>query len=154
MFIVEQYHQGRDILLPLFRLADDSDQQLLAYYGKGDVFVARIGAAIIGHAQIIDTSDTGVLELKSIAVGTEWQGKGAGRLLVASVVDHCAAQRATRLIVSTATADIENLRFYQRQGFRMDRIVRDAFGPAQGYADGASVNGIPLKDQIFFSFDI
>lgn len=36
----------------------------------------------------------------------------------------------------------------------MDRIVRDAFGPAQGYPDGASIHGIPLKDQVFFSLDI
>jgi GNAT superfamily N-acetyltransferase len=154
MIRVEKYLEDRDSLLPLFRLADDSDEQLLAYYGKGDLFVARADAVIVGHAQVTGTAEEGAFELKSIAVAPEWQGKGAGRLLVASIVGHCAAHGATKLIVSTATADIGNLRFYQRQGFRMERIVRDAFGPAQGYADGLSIDGIALKDQIFFSMDI
>lgn len=72
MIIVERYHQSRDILLPLFRLADDSDQQLLAYYGQGDVFVARAQTVIVGHAQVIGTAEASVFELKSIAVETEW----------------------------------------------------------------------------------
>lgn len=154
MISVEQYHHGRDILLPLFRLADDSDKQLLAYYREGDLFVARVETAIIGHAQVVGTAEEREFELKNIAVQPDWQGKGAGRLLLASVIGHCVACDGAKLIVSTATADIDNLRFYQRQGFRMDRIVRDAFGPAQGYADGLSIKGIPIRDQIIFSMDI
>jgi hypothetical protein len=53
------------------------------------------------------------------------------------------------LFVSTATADIGNLRFYQRQGFRMYRIVQDAFTPENGYAAGVLIDGIPLRDQVF-----
>lgn len=47
-------------------------------------------------------------------------------------------------------ADIGNLRFYQRRGFRMDHIVHDAFGSATGYSDDAMVDGIPRRDQLFF----
>jgi len=154
MIRVEEYHHDREILLPLFRLADDSNEQLLAYYDQGDLFVARVEAAIVGHAQIISAAEEGVFELKSIAVEPQWQGKGVGSLLIASIIAYCATRGAAKLIVSTAAADIDNLRFYQRQGFRMDRIVRDAFGPAQGYAEGISINSIPLRDQIFFSMDI
>jgi hypothetical protein len=31
----------------------------------------------------------------------------------------------------------------------MYRIVRDAFGPSTGYTEGAPVDGIPLRDQVF-----
>ena len=43
---------------------------------------------------------------------------------------------AAMLQVATATADIGNLRFYQRLGFRMREIERDAFTAASGYPPG------------------
>ena len=36
---------------------------------------------------------------------------------------------AGRVLVATAAADIGNLRFYQRQGFRMRSVERDAAAP-------------------------
>jgi hypothetical protein len=54
------------------------------------------------------------------------------------------------MILATATADLGNLRFYQRCGFRMTRVVHDAFGPEQGYPAGLEVDGIPLRDQVWF----
>jgi hypothetical protein len=52
--------------------------------------------------------------------------------------------------VATAAADVGNLRFYQRCGFRMTHVVPDAFGPFQGYPPGLEVDGIPLLDQVWF----
>jgi hypothetical protein len=52
--------------------------------------------------------------------------------------------------LATATADVGNLRFYQRCGFRLTHVVPDAFGPAQGYPPGLEVDGIPLLDQVWF----
>jgi hypothetical protein len=54
-----------------------------------------------------------------------------------------------RLLVATAAADVGNLRFYQRVGFRMLRIERDAFGPGAGYAAGIVIDGIPLRDRVW-----
>jgi hypothetical protein len=36
----------------------------------------------------------------------------------------------------------------------MYRVVQDAFGPATGNAEGALVDGIPLRDQVFLEFDL
>jgi hypothetical protein len=52
------------------------------------------------------------------------------------------------LIVSTAAA-VGTLRFYQRRGFRMYRVVQDALGPSTGYPVGLLIDGIPLRDQVF-----
>lgn len=151
---IEVYDGDRRALLALFALADDSPLQIASYMGDGEVLVARDGDEIIGHAQITPADDAGCLELKSLAVIPARQGKGVGGALVAAVVARCHARVARRLIVSTATADIGNLRFYQRQGFRMSRIVPDAFGPATGYPDGLFVDGIPLRDQVIFERDL
>ena len=52
------------------------------------------------------------------------------------------------MIVSTAAA-AGTLRFYQRGGFWMYRVVQDAFGPSTGYPVGLLMDGIPLRDQVF-----
>ena len=54
--------------------------------------------------------------------------------------------------VATATADIANLRFYQRLGFRMDHVERDAFTIDRGYRS-LHVDRIPVRDRVWFSID-
>lgn len=151
---IETYQADRSALLPLFTLADDSPAQIAGYIALGEVLVAREGDAIIGHAQVIETDAPGVFELKSMAVSEARQGEGIGRALVEAAVALCRERGGRRLIVSTAAAGTGTLRFYQRQGFRMERIVRDAFGPATGYAEGLLVDGIPLRDQVFLDRDL
>ena len=151
---IETYQADRAALLPLFTLADDSPAQIAGYIALGEVLVAREGDAVIGHAQIIETDHAGVFELKSLAVSEARQGEGIGRALIEAAVVFCRQRHGRRLVVSTAAAGTGHLRFYQRQGFRMERIVRDAFGPATGYAEGLHVDGIPLRDQVFLDRDL
>ena len=42
-----------------------------------------------------------------------------------------------------------NLRFCQRQGFRMRSVERDAFTPATGYPAGLLIDGIELRDRVW-----
>ncbi|MGO4335093.1 GNAT family N-acetyltransferase [Labrys sp. KB_33_2] len=151
---IERYEEPREALLALFALADDSPVQVASYIGLGDVLVARQGEAIIGHAQILATDEPGVLELKSLAVLAEHRGVGIGRELVEAAIAFCRERCAHSLVVSTATADIANLRFYQRRGFRMTRIVPDAFRPETGYPEGILIDGIFLRDQVFFELKL
>src|SRR5882724_4227020 len=128
--IAVNVHTGeRAVLWPLFRLADASDPQIRSYIDEGVVLVARTEEAILGHLLLVDTGEPGAVELKSMAVDPTHQGAGVGRQLVDAAVVHCRGREARRLVVSTATADVGNLRFYQRVGFRMARIERDAFTP-------------------------
>jgi hypothetical protein len=50
--------------------------------------------------------------------------------------------------VATAAADVGNLRFYQRQGFRIRPAERDAFTAATGYPPGLQIDGIALRDRV------
>ena len=151
---IEPYAADRGALLPLFALADDSATQVREYLPLGEIVVVRDGDLIIGHAQIIDSGSPGEWELKSIAVLESRQRRGIGRELVAAVVTRCQERGSRRLVVSTAAASVGTLRFYQRLGFRMERIVRNAFGPATGYPDGLLIDGIPLRDQVWLELDL
>ncbi len=151
---IELYDADRGALLPLFALADDSPTQIASYLPLGEILVARDGEAIVGHVQVIESEAPGEFELKSMAVITVRQGQGIGRDLVASAVAGCRERGGRRLIVSTAAAAVGTLRFYQRQGFRMYRIVQDAFGPWAGYPDAVLIGGIPLRDQVFLELGL
>ena len=149
--MVHRHDGDREQLRPLFREADDSEQQIDAYLGLGAVFVAEDDGEIIGHLQLITGDDA---ELKSMAVAESRRGTGVGRALVRAALEHCRQNAAKRLLVATAAADIGNLRFYQRQGFRMLRVERDAFVPSTGYPDEIVIDGIPLRDRVWLSQDL
>ena len=63
----------------------------------------------------------------------------------------CRDEGVRTVTVTTATADIDNLRFYQRRGFRPTSVAQDAFGEARGYPAALEANGIPVRDSITFS---
>ena len=60
-----------------------------------------------------------------------------------------AAEGGSELLVATAAAGTGELRFYQRQGFRLRSVERDAFTPATGYPAGLRIDGIELRDRVW-----
>jgi GNAT superfamily N-acetyltransferase len=148
-FTIEEHSGPRTALRSLFALADDSQQALDAYIDSGRVLVAVERGEPIGHLQLTDTDDPAIAELKNMAVLDSHQRRGVGSALVAAAVERLRDEGRSRLVVATAAADIGNLRFYQRLGFRMRSIERDAFSPATGYSENLDVDGIPLRDRVW-----
>lgn len=144
----------RDLLWS-FRLAEDSETALEGYLHEGLVWVARNpDGNVLGHLQAVASPDGASWEILNTAVRERWQGRGIGRLLVDRAVDEARAAGASRLEVATAAADTGNLRFYQRCGMRLSRIVRDRFRPDTGYPDPIDIDGIPLCDQVWLDRDL
>ncbi|HET7506270.1 MAG TPA: GNAT family N-acetyltransferase [Kofleriaceae bacterium] len=81
-------------------------------------------------------------ELKSVAVAADHRHHGLGRRLVEAGLAHARDHGASRVLLAAGAADIALLGFYQRIGFRMLRIERDAFTPATGYPPDLVVDGI------------
>jgi GNAT superfamily N-acetyltransferase len=146
--VIELFRGPRSQLLRLFALADDSRTEIDCYLEWGEVLVARRVEAIVGHVQLIGSGDD--REIRSLAIIEEERGRGIGAALVRTALECAFSAGAIRVFVATATADIGNLRFYQRLGFRMDRIERDAFTVARGYPV-LEVEGIPLRDRVWLS---
>lgn len=148
------FEGGREELRPLFALAEDSASRLEEYLAAGQVVVARRGGEVVGHLQLIPGKSPGELEINNMAVLTEWQGHGVGSALVRAAVGLASAERARMLAVATAAADTGNLRFYQRQGFRMRTVERDAFTPATGYPEKIMIDGIELRDRVWLDLTL
>jgi ribosomal protein S18 acetylase RimI-like enzyme len=144
-------HSGpRSELRRLFALAEDSEQELDAYVDAGRVLVAVENDAVIGHLQLTETRDPSELEIKNTAVDEAHQRRGIGRALMEAAIEVARDDGRSSLVVATAAADIGNLRFYQRLGFRMRSLERDAFTPATGYEPGLRIDGIELRDRVWF----
>jgi ribosomal protein S18 acetylase RimI-like enzyme len=150
---IKIYDGSRTALLPLFAEADDSEAQIAGYMNLGDVFVAFDGQTPIGHAQVIETTEAGVFELKSLAVEERRRSQGIGALLVRAAMTHCRDHNAHTLVVATAAASIPALKFYQRQGFRISRVVRDFYSPERGYRP-LELDGIPLRDEVILDMSL
>lgn len=150
MIEIDWYDGDRDAIRYLFALADDSVVQVDSYIGAGRVLLARRGDAAVGHLQLIAMDAAGDVELKSLAIVEDERGSGVGRLLIERAVHEAASDGYQRMLVSTAAASSGNLRFYQRCGFRMLAIERDAFTPETGYPEPAElVEGIELRDRVW-----
>jgi ribosomal protein S18 acetylase RimI-like enzyme len=146
---VEEHAGSRAELRPLFELADDSATALDDYMSAGRVLVALDGDRTVGHLQLTDTGDPGESEVKNMAVLPSHQGRGVGRALMGAAIALAADGGRAALVVATAAADTGNLRFYQRLGFRLRSVERDAFTEATGYPAGLLVDGIELRDRVW-----
>jgi GNAT superfamily N-acetyltransferase/catechol 2,3-dioxygenase-like lactoylglutathione lyase family enzyme len=148
-------HAGpRSDLRPLFEQAEDSASELDAYIDDGEVLVAITDDRVVGHLQLIDGPADGASEIKNMAVEAAYRGRGIGRMLVGAATDLARAHGHSTVAVATACADTGNLRFYQRLGFRMRTIERDAFTPAVGYPAGLMIEGIRLRDRVWLDLQL
>jgi GNAT superfamily N-acetyltransferase len=151
---IEWFEGDRSALRVHFEQAEDSSSQLDAYLDAGRLLVASGGPDIVGHLQLVSTARSDEVELKNMAVVPQLRGTGIGSALVDTALHRMASEHATRVLVATATADVGNLRFYQRRGFRFLSVERDAFTPATGYARSGIVDGIPLLDRVWLSCEL
>jgi GNAT superfamily N-acetyltransferase len=151
---IEQHAGPRAELRSLFELAEDSAAQLDSYIDTGRVLVARDGLRFLGHLQLIETADPAEAEVKNMAVLESRQRQGIGRALMEAAIALVRDEGRSRLLVATATADTGNLRFYQRQGFRLRSIERDVFTEATGYEPNLHLDGIELRDQVWLDLPL
>jgi len=151
---IERHRGDRHGLRPLFELAEDSRSELDSYIDAGELLIAVAGEEVLGHLQLTETGPPDRIEIKNMAVLERCRGRGVGRALVAAAVELARERSCSTVDVATATADVDNLRFYQRCGFRMRSIERDAFRPENGYDRDAGVDQIPLRDRVWLDLRI
>jgi GNAT superfamily N-acetyltransferase len=151
---IEPHDGPRAELRPLFEEAEDSTRELDAYIDAGLVLVARDDGAVVGHLQLVDGPGPAEAEVKNMAVAGSHRARGVGRALLEAAAGIARGEGRDTLAVATAAADVDNLRFYQRAGFRLRAVERDAFTPATGYAPGTLIDGIELRDRVWLDRDL
>ncbi len=152
---------SRDRYLPLLFLADDAHDHVRAHRDEGDLFVLEREDGATGAVQVVptrpDEGEAGVrpeVELTLVAVDERHQRAGVGRALIAAVLRALRDDGVQRVIVGTVTAAGGTITFYQKVGFRPFTIERDYFDAARGYSGDETLDGIPIRDMIWFDIDL
>jgi ribosomal protein S18 acetylase RimI-like enzyme len=144
----------REAYLPLFRLADDSVEQVAGYYQSGTLFALDAPDGMpIGIVLALDELGDAV-ELKAVAVDESLHGQGVGTRMLLSALRQLQARGVRRVVVGTSSAGIGQLAYYQKAGFRLASIERDFFTAARGYADDLQENGIPVRDMVWMDLEL
>jgi ribosomal protein S18 acetylase RimI-like enzyme len=111
-------------------------------------FVALQGDRPVGLLTYrIDGDECEISSLKSLV-----EGVGVGSALVAAVKDAAAAARCRRLSVITTNDNMHALRFYQKRGFVLVAVHRNAVDEARRKLKPEipllGLDGIPIRDEI------
>ncbi|MDD7910188.1 MULTISPECIES: GNAT family N-acetyltransferase [Pseudovibrio] len=78
---------------------------------------------------------------------------GVGTMLLDAVVDSALAENIPRLMVRTSNDNLDAFRFYQRRGFRLERVVQGAIDEERKQKPEIPVtglHGIPIRDEVVF----
>mgnify|MGYP001366516062 CR=1 FL=1 len=130
--------------LELQVIADPCEEKIRSYLPGSRCFVASADGVTVG-ACVVQPLGVGAHELMAIAVHPDHQRAGHGTALLKFVIDFFRASGARQLEVGTGTFGYQ-LAFYQRQGFRVDRIDHDFF--VQNYPEPIFEDGIRLFDML------
>ncbi|KRM11477.1 GNAT family N-acetyltransferase [Lentilactobacillus farraginis] len=139
-------NQERMTLLPLLLVGDEDKEKVMGYLNLGKIFVAKIQSKIVA-ALLMIFDDKGNAEIKNISVLPKYQGNGIGTQLISFVVSK-SPKSLEQLIVGTGDADIQNIYFYLKNGFRFYGIRKNFF---KEYARPIVSNGITLQDMVVFN---
>lgn len=112
--------------MELLLLADPSEGKITRYVQDGAVYVTVEHEDVIGVYVLLQHDDE-TMELMNIAVADMYQRQGIGKQLLRHAIQTAKNARVKQLIVGTGNSSIEQLAFYQKNGFRMQNIIHDYF---------------------------
>ncbi len=140
-----------EAFMDLLLLADPSAALIIEYLTDGTLYSARWDGVVVGVFVLLPVDDAR-WELKNIAVAPEWQKKGVGKALLNAAIEEARRAGAKHLDVGTGNSSIDHLAFYQKAGFRMNRIVKNYF--TLNYAEPIFENGIQCRDMVVLTLDM
>lgn len=137
--------ESSEVPLHLLLEADPSESSIRSYASGSRCFVAKDEHGETVAACILKEIAQDVIELFNIAVCPHLQSQGIGSKLLQYVIQKIQSTHIKRIELGTGTFG-HQLTFYQRQGFRVDSIVKDHF--TQNYPQPIYENGIQHQDML------
>ena len=131
-------------MLDLMRQADPSDKHLDKYLHQSQILCSYFQNTLVGVIALTLPS-ANMAEIRNISVLEQYQGKGIGKALIQASQHLCYELGASTLEVGTGNSSLDQLAFYQKQGFRLFSIEPDFF---KDYPAPILENGIVCQDLI------
>lgn len=143
--IVKLLDKKQEIPFDLLLLADPSRELVEEYIRRGYCYLAYRESELVGEFVLIDTHPQ-TIEIVNIAVKEEYQGQGIGRALILRAIEEGKKLKARIIEIGTGNSSMNQLKLYQRCGFRIFGIDSDFF--TRNYDEEIYENGIQCKDMI------
>lgn len=135
---------NENIPYDLLLLADPSITLIRKYLKVSECYIATLEEKIIG-AYLLRLNTPSEIELLNIAVAPIHSKLGIGTYLLKSAIQNARLSKAKKLVLGTGTFGYQ-LSFYQRQGFRVESIVKNFF--LDNYDEDIIEDGIQHKDML------
>ena len=130
--------------------ADPSEKCIKDYLRDAWCFVARDQDDIVGVC-IAKEIKAGISEIFNIAVDPAVQAQGIGKRLLTFTLSCLKDKQFKSVELGTGSFGYQ-LAFYQRQGFRVESIIKDFF--IDHYDEPVFENGIQHKDMLRLACDL
>lgn len=140
---IRELNENKKQLLSLLLLADEQEDMVDRYLDNGTMFVLDDDG--IKCECVVTDEGNGILEIKNLAVYSEYQGKGYGR----AMIDFVAAKfRGQFSVLQVGTGDSPlTVPFYEKCGFILSHRVKNFF--TENYDHPIFECGIQLVDMIY-----
>ena len=129
--------------LSLLLLADEQEDMIDRYLDRGTMYVLEDGG--VRAECVVTEEETGILEIKNIAVDPSSQGKGYGKTLI-RFLEETYRNRFSQLQVGTGDSPL-TVPFYERCGFVRSHVIPDFF--TDHYDQPIVEAGVLLRDMVY-----
>ena len=146
--IFDKLDKDDQIPYELLLLADPSKNLIDKYLNLSDVFVAKQNDETIGILVLFPLTSRTV-EIKNIAVKSEFQGKGIGSYLINNVVKVALFNGQKSICIGTANSSVGQLYLYQKLGFEISEIRKGFF--TDNYPEPIYEYGIQAKHMLMLT---
>jgi len=149
--MIRQLRKDEKIPYDLLLLADESFEAIAKYIFGSDIYVLEQENRIIAE-YVLQSINTNEVEIKNIAVATDCQGQGIGKLLLGDAAHKAKGKGFKTIIIGTGDAAIKQLYLYQKEGFEVFDIKKSFF--IDNYPEPIYENLIQLKHMIMLKKEI
>lgn len=134
----------------LLLLADPSIELIKKYLEVSRCYIATIDEQVVG-TYLLRVNSSSEVELLNIAVAPTHHKLGVGSLLLKSAINNSRFLNVKKIVLGTGTFGYQ-LSFYQKQGFRVESVIKDFF--LDNYDEVIIEDGIQHKDMLRLYLDL
>jgi len=149
--MIRQLRKDEKIPYDLLLLADETLEAIDKYIFGSDIYVLEQENRIIA-VYVLQSINKNEVEIKNIAVATDYQRQGIGKLLLRDAAYKAKGKGFKTIIIGTGDAATKQLYLYQKEGFEVFDIKKSFF--IDNYPEPIFENGIQLKHMIMLKKEL
>lgn len=141
-FTISEAYSNKKQYLPLLIMGDESESMIDRYLDSGSLYVGLLNGKPIAVCVIVNL-DSDTVEIKNLAVETEYRKHGYGRRML----EYVESQHSDKKIILGTGETPSTLRFYKSCGYFYSHRIPNFF--TDNYPTPIIEEGITLCDMIY-----